>query len=227
MAISGASFPVRRRRTLLGLLALLVLTLGGVAAFSLYESRDDPPTGRATLPLGGPSASGQGSLVLPPTTLSDFTLTSQTGAPVSLDELRGRVVLLFFGFTNCPDVCPLTLGEFKNAKRLLGGDAEQVAFVFISVDGERDNAAALRTYVGAFDPTFIGLQGDTATLDRIGPEYDLVYRKQESGGSGGYSMAHTATAFLIDPEGKLRIVFPYGTPADALATDVRAFLAQP
>jgi protein SCO1/2 len=177
--------------------------------------------------LGGPSPSGQGSLVEPPTRLSDFTLTSQTGAPVSLEELRGRVVLLFFGFTNCPDICPLTLGEFKNVKRLLGPDAERAAFIFISVDGERDNAERLRTYVGAFDPAFIGLQGDTATLDRIGPEYDLVYRKQETGGSGGYAMAHTATAFLIDPEGKLRIVFPYGTPAEALATDVRTFLAQP
>jgi protein SCO1/2 len=214
------------RRTRLLLLALVAVTLGGVAAFGLFESRNDPPAAISSLPLGGPSPSKQGSLVEPPTTLSDFTLTSQSGAPVSLSDLRGRVVLLFFGYTNCPDVCPLTLGVFKDTKRLLGPDADRAAFVFVSVDGDRDNADRLRTYVGAFDPTFIGLQGDAATLDRIGPEYDLVYQIQKTG-ADGYAVSHTASAFLIDPDGRLRVVFPYGAPADALATDVRAFLAQP
>jgi protein SCO1 len=223
--VRSASLPLPSRRTRLLLLALLVLILGGVAAFGLFESRNDPPAAKSTLPLGGPSPSKQGSLVDPPTTLSDFTLTSQTGAPVSLSQLRGRAVLLFFGYTNCPDICPLTLGVFKDAKRLLGPDADRAAFVFVSVDGDRDNADRLRTYVGAFDPTFIGLQGDPATLDRIGPQYDLVYQIQKT--AGDYTVAHTATAFLIDPDGRLRVVYPYGTPADALATDVRAFLAQP
>ena len=227
MAVGDVPVTKPGRGMLLLLLAALAATLGGVAAFGLYESRAGRQAGRATLPMRGPSPGGQGSLVEPPTPLSDFTLTSQTGAPLSLSELRGRAVLLFFGFTNCPDVCPLTLGEFKGAKRALGPDAERVAFVFVSVDGERDNAAALRAYVGAFDPLFIGLQGDPATLDRIGPEYDLVYRKEDSGASAGYTMAHTAAAFLIDPDGRLRVVFPYGTPADALAADVRPFLARP
>jgi protein SCO1 len=227
MAVRRATSIVPSRRVLLIALALLALALGGVAALGLYESRAGRRGESSALPLGGPSASGQGSLVEPPTALADFALTSQTGAPVRLSDLRGRAVLLFFGFTNCPDVCPLTLGEFKAAKRLLGAEAERTAFVFVSVDGERDNAERLRAYVGAFDPAFIGLQGDAATLDRIAPEFDLVYRKQDSGGSGGYAMAHTATSFLIDPAGRLRVVFPYGTPAEALATDIRAFLANP
>lgn len=226
MAVRSAALPLPSRRTRLLLLLALALTLGGLAAFGLYESRNDSPVAKSTLSLGGPSPSKQGSLVVPPTTLSDFTLTSQTGAPVSLSELRGRAVLLFFGYTNCPDICPLTLGVFKDAKRLLGPDADRAAFVFVSVDTDRDNAARLRTYVGAFDPAFIGLQGDPATLGRIGPEYDLVYQIQKSD-TGDYTVAHTASAFLIDPAGQLRVVFPYGTPADALATDVRAFLAQP
>lgn len=219
--------PLTSRRTLWLVLGLLVIVVAGLALFGAVEARRDVRPSAATLPLGGPSTSGQGSLVTPPRALSDFTLPSQAGTPLALGELRGRVVLLLFGFTHCPDVCPTTLGEFKGVKRILGPEADRVAFVFVSVDSERDTVETLRAYVGAFDPGFIGLQGDPGTLARIGPEYDLVYQKQPPTSPGEYTVTHTATAFLIDQTGKLRVVFPYGVPADALSTDVRALLAQP
>lgn len=222
----------RGRRLLWGLLALLLLILVIATAFSLIEARRDPAGAvppvvgrRSTLPLGGPSPSGQGSLVEPPRALSDFTLTDQTGQPVSLHELRGKVILLFFGFTNCPNVCPTTLAEFRAVKRGLGADADKLAVVFISVDPEQDTTERLRQYVGAFDPSFIGLRGDQATLARIGPEYDLYYQRQPLG-DGTYTVDHTAISYLIGADGTLRTIYPYGTPAEGLATDVRALLAQ-
>lgn len=224
--VAAASGQRRRRLWLLaGCLALLLVGVGG---FSLIESRrGDAAQTRSTLPIGAASASGQGSTIDPPRTLGDFTLTSQTGAPLALHDLQGKAVLLFFGYTRCPDLCPTTLGEFKGTKRLLGADAANVAFVFISVDPEQDTPAVLARYMSAFDPAFIGLQGDQATLQRIGPDYDLVYQKRPVSGSDTYTMDHTSIAYLIDRDGRLRVIFPYGTPASALATDIRALLAQP
>jgi protein SCO1/2 len=220
------SRPTRRRLwLLLGGVALLVAAIVG---FSLFESRRGDADGpRSTLPIGPASASGQGSTIAPPRTLADFTLTSQTGAPLALHDLRGKAILLFFGYTRCPDVCPTTLGEFKGTKKLLGAAADNVAFVFVSVDPDQDTTEVLARYVGAFDPAFIGLRGDPATLKKIGPDYDLFYRKVPVSGSTTYTVDHTSTAYLIDRQGRLRVIFPYGTPAAALATDVRALLAQP
>lgn len=219
--------PARRgRRLLWALLALLVLGLALALVFSLIESRRAPSGRRTTIVTNGASPSGQGSLVAPPRALDDFTLTSQNGTPVALHDLRGKAVLLFFGFTNCPNICPTTLSEFRTVKRGLGADADKLAVVFISVDPEQDTIERLRQYVDAFDPSFIGLRGDTATLAKIGPQYDLYYQKQPLG-DGTYTVDHTAISYLIDPEGKLRTIYPYGTPAAGITTDIRALLAQP
>ena len=216
--------PRRNRPALWALLGVIVLALVAVAGFSLFEARRDTQASRSTLTLGGPSPSGAGSLVTNPHPLTDFTLTDDEGQPFALHQLRGKPTLLFFGFTQCPDLCPTTLAEFKGARRVLGADADRVQLLFISVDPERDTNAVLKRYLAAFDPSIIGLRGDDATLAPVAHEYDLTYRKQALS-SGGYTVAHTATAFLIDAQGQLRVVYPYGVPASALARDARAFFA--
>ncbi len=188
-------------------------------------------------------ASG-GALVDPPHQVQDFTLTSHTGEPISLSDLRGRAVLMFFGYTHCPDVCPTTLADYRRVKQALGDDAEQVAFVFISVDGERDTPDVVNEYLRQFDADFIGMTGDAATLRRIGAEYGLFFEtetvetEEEQGqdhnhdaehehgddpnpDQENYFVNHTSPSFLIDPDGYLRLVFFYGTEPQTIADGIR------
>lgn len=214
--------PPRNRRLLWALLAVIVLALVAVGGFSLFEARRDAQASRSSIVLSGTSPSGTGSLVANPHALTDFTLTDADGQPFALSMLRGKPTLLFFGFTQCPDLCPTTLAEFKGAKRALGADADKLQVVFISVDPDHDTNATIKSYLAAFDPSFIGLRGDDAVLARVASEYDLTYRKVALP-SGGYTVDHTATAFLIDAQGRLRVVYPYGIPASAFARDARTF----
>lgn len=186
----------------------------------------------APAPASEPAAApepGQGTPIDPPVALSDFTLpSSREGQPLSLSELRGQPVLIFFGYTFCPDVCPLTFSEFKRVKGLLGADGERMHVVFISVDPERDTPEVLSRYVTAFDPSFIGLQGDEATLRRIGKEYGLYYQKREvEGSSAAYLVDHSAASYLVDADGRLRMVYGYGTAPDVIAAGVSGLLAEP
>lgn len=183
----------------------------------------------ASTPTAQPTADpGQGTMIDPPVELTDFTLASSPdGKPLSLSDLRGQPVLLFFGYTFCPDVCPTTLSEFKRVKAQLGADGDRVRFVFVSVDPERDTPAALARFVGNFDPSFIGLQGDEATLRKIGKEYGLYYQKQPvAGTSAAYLIDHSAASYLIDGQGRLRIVYSYGTTPDIIAAGVRGLLKE-
>lgn len=166
-----------------------------------------------------------GTVLNPPRELADFTLIDHTGAPFGLDDLRGRVTLVFFGFTHCPDICPTTLAEFKQVKTQLGRSAGEVAFVFVSVDGARDTPERLAAYVSAFDPDFIGLTGDEAALRPVTAEFGVYYQAHApASGSENYLVDHTASVFALDREGRLAIVFPYGTPPDAITRRLRALL---
>lgn len=161
----------------------------------------------------------------PPQPLTDFTLTTHTNTSLSLSDLQGRVVLLYFGYTFCPDVCPATLADFVHVKRDLGDAAQNVAFVFVSVDGERDTPAVLAQYMLSFDPSFIGLQGDTQTLRRISTDYGLIYeRRKVAGTSAEYLVDHTAATYLIDTEGRLNVIYPFGTPPETISADIRELL---
>ncbi len=173
---------------------------------------------------GGPTATPlPGTLLDPPKDVGDFTLTNQDGQPFRLSDLRGKVALFFFGYTHCPDICPTTLAEFKRVKALLGDDAGRVAFVFVSVDGERDTPERLTNYVRAFDPQFIGLTGDDAALRPIARDFGVFYQRvsyEES--AADYLVDHTASTFVIDQQGRLRLVFPYGTDPAAIVARLRA-----
>lgn len=200
----------RPRLTLPGLVLLAAVLAGcGLAP--------DPAQPTAT-PLPG-------TVLNPPRVLADFTLTDHTGAPFGLDDLRGRVALVFFGFTHCPDICPTTLADFKQVKTQLGSATDEVAFVFVSVDGARDTPERLAAYVRAFDPDFIGLTGDDAVLRPVAADFGVYYQAHApASGSGNYLVDHTASVFALDREGRLAIVFPYGTPPDAIARRLRALL---
>lgn len=158
----------------------------------------------------------RGTALNPPRIISDFTLTSMTGEPVSLSDLQGRIVLLFFGYTHCPDFCPNTLSEYKQIERILGDESERVAFVFISVDGERDTPPVLNTYLSAIDSDFIGMTGDEATLRRIGEPFGLYFEIHDDG-----LVDHTASTFMLDEAGRLVRVFSYGTEARIIAEVVQ------
>jgi len=201
---------IRSRVWLAIVFALLIAALAACGS-------DDPPAPTAT-PLPG-------TVLDPPRPLQPFTLTDHTGAPFSLSDLEGRPALVFFGFTHCPDICPTTLAEFTRVKALLGEDASEVAFVFVSVDGARDTPERLAQYVGAFDPAFIGLTGDDAAVRPVADEFGVYYQAVPVKGSQtGYLVDHTASSFALDREGRLAIVFSYGTPPEAIAQRLRALL---
>lgn len=207
-----------RVRSILVLIALTLLlsacASAPAAAPTVASTETDVPTA--------------GTLIDPPKPLSDFTLaSSEGGKPLSLSQLRGKPVLLYFGYTFCPDVCPTTLAEFIRVKKDLASRADQLAVLMVSVDPERDTPAVLERYMKAFDPSFIGMTSDEATLRRIGGEYGLFYQRQAvSGSSAAYLMNHSAASYLIDPQGQLRMIYSYGTPHTVIAPDVERLLAE-
>jgi protein SCO1/2 len=169
----------------------------------------------------------EGTPIEPPLELTDVTLTSHEGTPLSLSDLQGGPVLLYFGYTFCPDICPTTLAEMVQVRRELGEQADEVAFVFVSVDPERDTPEVLQRHLSAFDEAFIGLSGDEVTLSKISGEYGLFYEKRSvEGTSAKYLIDHTTKSYLIGSDGKLHMIYSYGMPADVIAADIRAMLEE-
>lgn len=155
----------------------------------------------------------------------DFALQDPSGRTVRLADFRGKVVVVTFGYTNCPDVCPMTLTILAEATRALGDDARRVQVVFITVDPERDSAERLGRYAPAFHPSFLGLRGDAAATARAAESFDVEYRKQPGRIPEAYSVDHTAASFIVDPDGQLRLIVAYGRDADGFVGDIRHLLA--
>lgn len=162
----------------------------------------------------------------PPRMAPDFTLPSSTGADVTLSGHRGKVVLLGFGFTTCPAVCPITLATLAAARKALGAQAAEVQVVYVTVDPARDDAKRMREYLGAFDPTFIGATGTEAQLAAVRAAYGVSAEKVPKDGRD-YLYAHSSFVYLIDRQGRLRALMPYGHAAADYVHDVRALLATP
>jgi protein SCO1/2 len=154
----------------------------------------------------------------------DFRLTDQHGKPRSLQEFRGKVVVVFFGYTQCPDVCPTTLTEIAEVRRMLGPDADKLQGIFITVDPERDTPEVLKAYMANFDPSFLALHGTPEQIAEVAKDFKVYYKKVEGKTPGSYTMDHSAASFVYDPSGKLRLYTRYGTGAQALADDVRLLL---
>ena len=154
----------------------------------------------------------------------DFSLVDQNGKPRTLADFHGKAVVLFFGYTQCPDVCPTTLAELAEAMKKLGPDASRVQVLFVTIDPDRDTPQVLKEYVPAFDPTFLGLTGDAAAIERTAKEFKVIYRKQPGATPGSYTMDHSAGTFIFDPQGRLRVYVGYGQGPDVFAHDIRELL---
>ncbi len=152
-----------------------------------------------------------------------LALTDHNGKARTLGDFKGKAVVIFFGYTQCPDVCPTTLSEMAKVVKELGSDGERVQVLFVTVDPERDTPELLRQYVTAFNPTFLGLHGDTAATSRVTKEFKIFVQKQPSK-SGGYSVDHSAGSFVFDPQGRLRLFAQHGVAAPALVADIRTLL---
>jgi protein SCO1/2 len=153
----------------------------------------------------------------------DFQLDTADGQSFQLSQQRGKIVLMFFGYTSCPDVCPITLTQAHQILQGLGSQANEVTFLFITVDPERDTPAVLSSYTKAFDPAIVGLTGTPQELQAVYQAYGILVQKAppEEGAAGGYSVTHTARMFLVDTQGHLSLSYSYGTPADDIVQDIR------
>lgn len=156
---------------------------------------------------------------------ADFTLTDQHGTPFRLDAQRGRVVILFFGYTHCPDVCPATMAQLARVEHVLpAADRARVQVVFVTVDPDRDTPAVMKRYVSLFDPSFVGLTGTEAQLDPVFDAYHVWHQRIPGTKASGYLMAHSGSVYLIDPAGELRVLHDWTDPAPAIASDVKELL---
>ena len=154
----------------------------------------------------------------------DFALPDADGRMRSLKEFQGKAVVVFFGYTQCPDVCPVTLTEIAEAKTLLGADGARVQGVLVTVDPERDRPELLKAYVANFGPDFIALRGSPEQTAAIARDFKVFYRRVEGKAPGSYFMEHTASSYVYDPQGRLRLYVRYGSGAQALADDLRLLL---
>ncbi len=162
----------------------------------------------------------QGSFIDPPVPASDFQLTDQNGQPYRLSDQRGKAVLLFFGYTNCLDICPVTMAEYQQVKDKLGDKASQVNFVFITVDPERDTWDRLRSYLSNFDASITGLSGSQTDLEAVWRAYGVYVANGDP-----ESMEHSARIYAIDRQGNLRLTYPYEMGSEPIASDLTHLLS--
>lgn len=212
----AAQAAVNRRFAMLGLLLSGVFLIG-IIALLLLRAALDAPIEQPLIPGITP--------IDPPRAVSDFTLPSTRG-DLSLSDLRGKHTLLFFGYTNCPDFCPMTLSEYNQVFSILGPTyREQVNIVFVSVDGERDTPDALMRYLSRFDRANIGMSGDPVTLARITPDYGLYYQlNKKDDADRFYTVDHSTPSYLIDPQGRLTHIFSFSAEIDDLVETLRSVL---
>ncbi|MRX10324.1 redoxin domain-containing protein [Pseudoduganella sp. FT25W] len=189
-----------QRRQFISSLALLPLAAGSAHAASGFTALDI--TGSAIGP--------------------DYQLFYGDGKPASLRDFKGKVVMLFFGFTQCPDVCPTALARSVEIKRLLGPDGDKLQVVFVTVDPERDTAPLLAEYMHAFDPTFVAVRGNLEQTAKAAKDFKIFYRKVPSGSS--YTMDHTALTYVFDASGKIRLAMKHAETAQQCADDLRLLM---
>ena len=206
-SISPEPFRSRRRVTAAGL-ALGALLAGGLLAGCSEKS----PSFKSTDITGADYGKA-------------LTLTNaSTGKQVSLEDFHGKVVMLFFGFTHCPDVCPTTLLKAAEVRKQLGDDADRMQVLFVTVDPERDSAEVLSKYVPAFHPSFIGLRGDQAEINKAAREFKVFFQKVPNRDGSSYNVEHTAASYILDPEGRLRLFVRHTQPVEEIVSDLRQLL---
>ncbi len=168
----------------------------------------------------------RGSVIENPSPAPDIVLASGSGQEFRLSEQRGRITLIFFGFTHCPDVCPATLGEMKQLIERLGEKAGEINFVFITVDPQRDTPDVVGRYTALFSPDIIGLTGSEGQLQTVWDAYGVYREIQDTGSEGNYQVAHSARTYLVDKHGNLRLTYAFGTPVADMEQDLRHLLKE-
>ena len=154
----------------------------------------------------------------------DFQLTDQNGQVRTLKDFKGKLVVLFFGYTQCPDVCPTTMAELAQARKLMGPDGEKVQGLLVTIDPERDTPELLKAYMANFDPSFLALRATPEQLVALAREFKIYYKKVEGKTPTSYTMDHSAASYVYDTQGRLRLYTRYGTGPQALASDLQLLL---
>ncbi|MBE2220757.1 MAG: SCO family protein [Anaerolineae bacterium] len=167
-----------------------------------------------------------GQVINAQTPVTNFTLTGSGGEPVDLIDFRGKVVLLYYGYTFCPDVCPATMVELRTAVQELGSKAKDVQVLMISLDPERDTPEVLEKYVTHFDPSFIGLTGIEEEIIAASAPLGIFYEREKGSAASGYLINHTATVMALDKRGQLRLLYPFGTTGEDIAADLRHLIRE-
>ena len=155
----------------------------------------------------------------------DFAMPDHTGKMRTLADFKGKAVVVFFGYTQCPDVCPTTMTEMANVMQQLGPLSDKVQVLFVTVDPERDTPELLSKYVPAFDQRFLGLVGDKAATEKMAKEFRLFYQKVQGKEPGSYTMDHTAGSYIFDPQGRLRLFVRHGQGPEPIAHDLKLLLS--
>ncbi len=154
----------------------------------------------------------------------DFKLADHNGRERTMADFKGKVVVMFFGFTQCPDVCPTSMAELAQVKKSLGADGDRLQGVFVSVDPERDTPEVLKAYMAAFDPSFLAFRPTPEQLPVLAKDFKLYYKKSEGKTPTSYTMDHTAASYIYDTKGRLRLYARYGSGAEVLASDIRQLI---
>lgn len=166
-----------------------------------------------------------GTLMPTPIPVTDFTLTAVGDTPVTLSDFGDKIVLLYFGYTFCPDVCPTTMADLGRVQREIDDSGTQVQVVMITVDPERDTPELLADYVTHFHPTFVGLAGTPEDIALVAQDFGVFYERHAGSDASGYLVDHTARVFVVEPDGTYRLSFGYGMSVDDMAADLQRLLA--
>lgn len=192
--------------------ALGAVTLAGTATFALTACKDDS------------KPKFQGVDVTGAEYAKDIPLQDVNGQRRSLKDFSGKVVAVFFGYTQCPDVCPTTLQELVEVKQALGADGSKLQAIFVSLDPERDTPQVLKAYLANFDESFVGLHGTPDEIAAVAKDFKIFFKKVPGKTEGTYTLDHSAGTYLYDPQGRLRVYERYGVGSQVLAQDVKALL---
>jgi len=206
------------------ILGLMGVVLGLSVGAMVHGSGSHAHTDAATGPVA-PGGTLQASVYQPPKDVADFALTDQDGHPFRLSDTNGSVRVLYIGYTQCPDVCPLTMINLKNVRQRLGPLASQVSVVMITADPAHDTPGVMKSFLDGFDPAFIGLSGNRSELEPVWTEFGAPVQSDPAPGTAaGYSVSHPATLYVLNKDGKLAMKIPYGRTVAGITDDLRGLL---
>lgn len=198
------------------------LAIGLCLGLGLAACGDRAPAGAP--PAAAPAVTFTNADLTGANYAQDFALTDHHGKPRTLADFKGKLVVMFFGYTQCPDVCPTTMAEMANVMKQLGAQADQVQVLFVTIDPARDTQELLSHYVPAFDARFLGLYGDAAATAKVAKQFKVFYAKVEGQTPDSYSMDHTAGSYVFDRNGKLRLFLRHGQGAAPIVHDLQLLL---